>query len=221
VTIHAVEQGTPEWLALRAPMLTASCAGDMLATLKGKGEAAARRDLRLRLVCARLTGTSQDSVFPNAEMQRGKDCEPLARADYEAATGYLVQPVGFISHDTLLAGYSPDGVIDDGAGLLEIKCPKTATHIGWLEAGVIPPQHMPQLLHGLWITGADWIDFVSWDDRLPVELKMFTVRLDATDPAVRLAVIDYGRSATAFLAEVDAKLIEIEAMREKRGKAAA
>jgi hypothetical protein len=131
-----------------------------------------------------------------------------------------VHPVGFIAHDTLMAGYSPDGWIDDGKGLLEIKCPKTATHLGWLEAGVIPPQHMPQLLHGLWITGADWIDFVSWDDRLPVELKMLTVRLDATDPAVRLAVIDYGRSATAFLAEVDAKLAEINAMRQKAREAA-
>jgi hypothetical protein len=219
VKIHTVEQGSAEWHAIRAPRLTASHAGDMLAKIK-TGEAAARRDLKLRIVCGQLTGTQQDSVFPSAEIQRGKDCEPPARADYEAATGYLVHPVGFIAHDTLMAGYSPDGWIDDGKGLLEIKCPKTATHLGWLEAGVIPPQHMPQLLHGLWITGADWIDFVSWDDRLPVELKMLTVRLDATDPAVRLAVIDYGRSATAFLAEVDAKLAEINAMRQKAREAA-
>jgi len=109
---HVIEQRTHEWFTLRLGRLTASDAKDMLATIKS-GEAAARRDLRMRLVCERLTGQPAEDTYTNADMQRGVELEGAALQAYQSRTGQLVDTrVGFISHDDCAAGCSPDGVIE-------------------------------------------------------------------------------------------------------------
>jgi len=157
MTIHTVGQRSPEWFALRAGRVTGTTAADMLAAIK-KGEAAARRDLRMRLVCERLTGQPADNGggYQSADMRWGVEHERAARMAYEARTGDLVRAVGFVTHDTLAAGCSPDGIVGDGVGLIEIKCPKSATHFGIWQTNTIPPEYVPQLQHNLWITGCRW-----------------------------------------------------------------
>ncbi len=199
-------QRSPEWFAARAGRLTGSMAGDMLATIKS-GEAAARRDYRLQLALERLTGNIEQ-MKPNEYMQWGIDCEPEARAAYESRTGVLVRETGFLSHDTELAGCSLDGDIDDFTGILEIKCPKSATHIEYLRGGKLPSKYAPQVTHNLWVTGAEWCDFVSYDPRLPAGLDFFMVRVYARD----LDFDGYEEKALAFLAEVDALTSELEMM---------
>jgi hypothetical protein len=152
------EQRSPEWFLARAGRLTGSRASDVLAKIK-TGEAAARRDYRLQLAAERLTGLPQESDFVNAAMQRGIDCEPIAFAAYEAATGEMVRRTGFICASEQMIGCSLDGDVSDFAGIIELKCPKTATHISYLKAGCMPPAHIPQLTHNLWVTGAEWCDF--------------------------------------------------------------
>ena len=151
--IVTTDQRTPEWQGARIGKLTGSRASDMLATIK-TGEAAARRDLRLQLVCEILTGQSQEDGYINAAMQRGIDKEADAFAAYEAVTGELAAPVGFLAHDTLASGCSPDGEVGGYRGILELKNPKTATHIGYLRSGKVPSLYLPQITHNLWITGA-------------------------------------------------------------------
>ncbi len=197
-------QRSPEWFAARLGRLTGSRAADMLATIKS-GEAAARRDLRTQLVCERLTGASQEDVFVNAAMQRGIDCEPLAFAAYEALTGHMARQVGFIQHETAMAGCSPDGLIDDD-GILELKCPKSATHLKYLRARTVPSDYLPQIIHNLWVTGAAYCDFVSFDDRFPAALQVFHVRV----PREQKAIDAYDLAARAFLAEVDAEVASLQ-----------
>jgi putative phage-type endonuclease len=199
------EQRTPEWFAARLGRLTGSRAADMLATIKS-GEAAARRDLRMQLVCERLTQTVQEDGFVSAAMQRGTDCEPLAFAAYEAETGQMVQRSGFLAHDTLPIGCSLDGHLEDFIGILECKCPKSATHLRYLKAGVVPADYLPQITHNLWVTGAQWCDFVSFDDRFPAALSFFRVRVNRDEKAIA----EYAAKALAFLAEVET---ECEAVR--------
>ena len=170
----------------------------MLAKIK-TGEAAARRDYRLQLVCERLTGQPQDDLFINAAMQRGIDMEPFARAAYEAKTGNVAVQTGFLSHTTHRAGCSLDGHVDHFAGIVELKCPKSATHLRYLRDGVLPKEYVPQVTHNLWISGADWVDFLSYDDRFPSELQVFYTRVLVKD----LDLAGYEQSALAFLAEVD------------------
>lgn len=204
-TIINAEQRSPEWFQARLGRLTGSRACDMLATIK-TGEAAARRDLRAQLIVERLTGTLQENGYVNAEMQRGIDLEPDAFAAYEALTGNLVRRTGFLSHTDLMAGCSLDGDVNGFEGIVELKCPKSATHLSYLRSGKVPTNHYPQLLHNLWISGAQWADFVSYDDRFPEYLQVFCVRV----PRVEFDVMTYARAAEAFLAEVDRELEEVK-----------
>ena len=186
-------QGSPEWLADRVGLATASRAGDIVATIKS-GEAAARRDYKWELICEKLTGEAQEGGFVSEAMQRGTDLEPIARAAYEVHTGSLVMEAGFARDNAVLAGASVDGQVDHWNGLVEIKCPKTSTHIRYLRAAVVPPLYVPQITHQAWITNAAWVDFVSFDDRLPTNLQLFVVRWQRDESAVRAhagAVMDF------------------------------
>ena len=208
-TIIAVDQRSDAGRQARVGRLTASRAADVLATIKS-GEAAARRDYRLQLVVERLTGQPQENGFTSADMQRGIDLEPAAFSAYEAATGILAERVGFCAHDTLLAGCSPDGVVGAFEGLVELKCPKSATHLRYLRAGVVPTEYLPQIVCSLWVTGAAWCDFVSFDDRFPIDLQLFRVRVTRSTEAIAL----WDTQARMFLAEVEAELASIQTLRE-------
>lgn len=211
--IHDLEQRSPAWFAVRLGKLTGSCAADVLATIKS-GEAAARRDLRLRLVVERLTGQSQEDGFVSKDMQRGTDLEPAAFAAYEALTGRMASRVGFVSLPTVAAGCSPDGVVDDFETLLSLKCPKSSTQIGYHRAGKMPAAYVPQMLHELWITGAKFYDFLSFDDRLPGPLATFFVRV----PRDEQAVLDYADKAKAFLQEVEREYEAVATLANLRGQ---
>jgi len=207
--IVEAEQRSADWFAARAGRLTGSVAADMEAKIK-TGEAAARRDLRLRLAVEQLTGTTMDAGgFVNAEMQRGIDTEPAARARLESEAGYLIRETGFVSHDALMVGCSLDGDVDDFAGIVEMKCPKSTTHIAYLRCGGLPAAYVPQVTHNLWVTGAQWCDFASFDDRLPAGLDWFHVRVYARD----LDIEGYATRAEAFLAEVAAEVESLKALR--------
>lgn len=199
------EQRSPEWFASRSGRLTGSRAADMLAAIKS-GEAAARRDYRMQLVCERLTGQPQEDGFVNAAMQRGIDLEPQAFAAYEALTGSVVSRSGFLAHPTHLAGCSVDGAINRYEGILELKCPKSATHLKYFRSGVVPDEYLPQITHNLWITQAQWCDFLSYDDRFPEGLRTVLVRVQRRD----VDLDAYEKKALAFLAEVEAEYLAIQ-----------
>jgi putative phage-type endonuclease len=200
-TVITAEQRSPEWFAARAGRLTGSVAADMLATIKS-GEAAARRDLRMRLVCERLTGQPQEDSFVNAAMQRGIDMEPMAFSAYEAQTGLVAVRSGFLSHALHMAGCSLDGHVGNFEGIVELKCPKSSTHLKYLREGGIPKDYLPQILHNLWISGAQWCDFLSFDDRFPADMQVFYVRVERDDKAIA----EYEAKALAFLGEVETEV---------------
>lgn len=213
-TIVEAEQRSAEWFAARVGRLTGSCAGEMLAKLKGGGEAFQRRDLRARLICERLTGQSQEDGYINAVMQRGIDKEPEALGAYEASTGNLVRPTGFLMSEFLPVGCSVDGDVENFAGIVELKCPKSATHLSYIRENGVPANHMPQILHNLWVSGAQWCDFVSFDDRFPEPLQLLVFRVERDEAAITA----YQTEALKFLAEVAA---EVEALQARMAGAAA
>lgn len=213
--IHTCEQRTPEWYALRAGKLTASTADALYAKLKSGGEPASRRDLRIAIAIELLTGQPIESDgYVSKEMQRGIDLEPAALGAHEAETGVLLSRVGFVDRLDRAIGCSPDAVVLDGetiVGLVQIKCPKSATHIAYLKAGELPSDYRAQCLHELAVTGAQWLDFVSYDDRMPEDLQIFRVRMQRADVereiAAHLALVDQ------FLAEVQIEARELRALR--------
>lgn len=213
VTVHAIGQRTPEWDALRLGRLTGSRAADMLSKIKS-GEAAARRDYRIELVCERLTGVPQDDRFVSKDMQRGIELEPDAFVAYEALTGSLVRRTGFIAHDTLLIGCSLDGDVNDFEGVVELKAPKSATHLRYLLRGTVPSEYVPQITHNVWLTGAQWADFVSFDPRFPQALQLFVIRV----PRAQLDLVGYEQAALAFLAEVERECQTVQTLANLAGQ---
>ena len=188
-------QGTPEWFAERAGKVTASMISEVLMDPKTAGY----RDYQAQLVAEVLTGKPQGSSFTNAAMQFGTDMEPLARSAYEAETGLGVDEVGFCQHPTIdRAGASPDGLVGD-SGLVEIKCPKVATHLAYLIAGVVPTGYKNQMMWQMACTSRDWTDFVSFRPDLPEHLQLFIIRYKR-DPEL---IKKLETATVAFLDTVD------------------
>lgn len=207
-TVHQVEQRSEQWRQLRAGRLTGSEAGALLAERKrGTGELAVRRDLRRRLVVERLTGYAEDSApIKSRAMQHGVDTERAAFRAYEAKTGQLVTTAGFLAHNELAAGVSLDGYVGDFTGVIELKCPTSLVHLDYLEAGVLPDDYRGQVIHALWMTGAAWCDFVSFDDRLPAGLQLFVHRVQASSIDLKA----YELLVRMFLTEVERDQAAIE-----------
>lgn len=205
-----MDQRTDEWFAARLGKVTASCIGKVMARTK-TGYGADRGNYLAQLVTERLTGTPTDG-FSNAAMQWGTDTEPQARAAYSFIVGSDVVEIGFVPHPTIaMSGASPDGLIADD-GLVEIKCPNSATHITTLRGGGIDRKYLLQMQWQIACTGRAWCDFASFDPRLPLEMQLHVERVDRD--ADLIAEIE--NEVTAFLAEVDATVADLRAryMRE-------
>jgi putative phage-type endonuclease len=201
--IEKVEQGTPEWFAARLGNVTASRVADVIAKTKS-GYSASRENYMAQLICERMTGTVAES-YTNAAMAWGTETEPLARAAYESLADVLVDEVGYVAHPTIeRAGASPDGLIGL-FGLLEIKCPNTATHIDTLISEQVPTKYITQMQWQMSCTGRTWADFVSFDPRLPSGLQMFVKRVEFDAEYVAMLK----EEVIKFLTELDAKISKL------------
>ncbi|MHB1176107.1 MAG: lambda exonuclease family protein [Sulfuriferula sp.] len=167
-------QGSPEWLQSRVGMITASRIADVIAKTK-TGESTSRANYRAQLVAERMTGQAQES-FCNDAMRHGIEQEPYARIAYELDKGLMVDEVAMVKHPRIeRAGASPDGLVG-ALGLVEIKCPNTATHIGYLLDDKPPAKYVPQMAWQLLCTGRVWCDFVSFSPLMPLPHQLFVVR---------------------------------------------
>ena len=201
--IEKVEQGTPEWFAARLGNVTASRVADVIAKTKS-GYSASRENYMAQLICERMTNTVAES-YSNAAMQWGTETEPLARAAYESLADVLVDEVGYVQHPTIeRAGASPDGLVGL-FGLLEIKCPNTATHIDTLITEQVPTKYITQMQWQMVCTGRAWCDFVSFDPRLPSGLQMFVKRVEFDAEYAATLEIE----VVKFLAELDTKISKL------------
>jgi len=185
VRIIECEQGAPEWLEARLACPSASSFAKLITSA---GKASAQSDAYInQLVAERITGESTFFQITDP-MQRGMDLEPQARTAYEMESGNLVDQVGFLKHDTLEAGASPDGLVGENGGL-EIKCPMPHTHVEYLRAGRLPTKYFQQVQGCLWISGRDWWDFMSYHPKMePLIVRVF--REEVFIKALECAVID-------------------------------
>lgn len=191
-----MEQRSDEWYEARLGKVTASRLDDVMATIK-KGEAAARANYRIEIVSERLTGERMLS-FTSQAMQWGVYNERAAIAAYELETGRIVSDVGFVVHPVIAdSGASPDGLVGDD-GLIEIKCPETKAHVNTLLQKKAPAQYIPQIQWQMACTGRKWVDFVSYDPRMPSNLKLAIIRVDRDDELIE----KYEQEVINFLSEV-------------------
>lgn len=202
-----MEQRTSEWFQARAGKVTASRIADLTAKTKS-GYSASRTNYMAQLVCERLTGLPQES-YSNAAMQWGTDQEPIARAEYEALRLVFVEEMGFAPHPTIEhAGASPDGLVGVN-GLVEIKCPNTATHIETLLSDEPDSKYVKQMQWQMACTGRAWCDFVSFDPRMPQELRLFIKRVERDDKLIA----ELEEEVRKFLTELEEKCNKLKGIK--------
>jgi hypothetical protein len=201
------EQLSAQWFQHHVGCVSGSYMSAVLDfTLKGVPGSKRKTYFRTKLA-ELLTGVAVHDNYVSQEMLDGIDREPLACAAYERETGVMLEPIGFCLHDTIPRfGCSPDRLVGDD-GLIEVKCPKAGTHLQWLLDQRIPPEHLPQLLAELSVTGRAWADFVSFSPEMPKPLRTMIIRLERS--AVDLEPIE--KAVSQFNADVDAA---IERLRE-------
>lgn len=204
-----MEQGSIEWLALRAGKFTGSRFADLMATTRS-GASASRGNLIVTLALEILTG-EPEQTYQNDAMRRGTELEPFARGAYEAHTGELVEQVAFVTHPTMpYVGVSPDGLL--GAdGLIEIKCPASqAKHLAALRDGSHATEYRWQIQGQLWVTGRQWCDAVSYDPRFPEGLQLAIHRVERDEKAIK----DLQDECIAGHVEVQAIVAELRGMKQ-------
>jgi putative phage-type endonuclease len=201
----AVEQRSAEWFAMRAGKVTASRVADILAKTK-TGPSASRQNYLIELALQRTTGVIQES-YSNSAMEWGTQTEPQARVAYEVATGNFVDQIAFVDHPSIeWFGCSPDGLVNDG--LIEIKCPNSATHWEYFKAKEPPKKYFIQMQAQMAVTGKDWCDFVSFDPRMPERSQLLIVQVQR----VKEFILYMETEIKQFLDEVEAEVQQMKGM---------
>lgn len=196
-------QGSPEWFQQRLGKVTASRVADVVARTKS-GWGAARANYEAQLIAERLTGEVAES-YSNAAMQWGTDTEPQARRAYEFRNGLDIAEVGFVDHPTIEdTGASPDGLVSTD-GLVEIKCPNTATQINTLLDKKIETKYITQMQWQMACTERQWCDFVSFDPRLPESMRLFVERIHRDDERI----FELENEIVKFLSEIRSKVEDL------------
>lgn len=203
---------TPELMARRIGKATASRMADIMGKTKA-GWGAGRANYAAQLIAERLTGVASES-YTSKEMQHGIDTEPEALAAYGFYTDVdVILPGtggwdGFIDHPHLaMSGASPDGLV--GAdGLIEVKCPNTATHIEYLMGGGFPGKYHLQAKWQMACTGRKWCDLASFDPRMPENMRLHIERVQS----VESEIAELEAAVSLFLREIDTKLQALTGM---------
>lgn len=204
-------QRSQEWYAARLGKVGASRIADLMARTK-TGYSASRTNLMAELVCERLTGAPTEGYVSPA-MQWGVEKEPEAKTLYSLMTNRSIEDVGFVDHPSIaMTGASPDGLVGSD-GLVEFKCPNTATHLETLLTENIDGKYILQVQWQMACTGRAWCDYVSFDPRLPPEMQLWKKAIPRSD--TKIAEIE--TEVRKFLEELDAK---VEALRSRYGEAA-
>ncbi|MFA5401771.1 MAG: lambda exonuclease family protein [Dehalococcoidia bacterium] len=201
-----MEQRTEEWFAQRLGKATASRIVDVVAKTKS-GYSTSRENYKVELALERITGSRAES-YTNAAMDWGTEHEPEARAEYCQVKGVEVVEVGMVEHHSIpMSGASPDGLVGED-GLLEIKCPNSATHIKTLRSQKPEAKYITQMMWQMACTGRKWCDFVSYDPRMPEGLTFFVTRIKRDEKIIK----ELEAEVSAFLAEVDGLVKELTEM---------
>lgn len=162
------QQGSQEWLRLRAGVPTAS-QFDSILTPGGKPSTSAVPYMH-KLLVERILGRPTVE-FVSTWMERGHAVEAEAVSFYEFQRDVETVKVGFMTNDAGTIGASPDRLIPMGDGLLEIKVPSPHIHLGYLIGNkTVDEKYKPQVQGQLWIAEKEWLDIVSYHPEMPPAL---------------------------------------------------
>jgi hypothetical protein len=197
-----MDQGTTEWLQARCGLMTAS---EMKLVLTEKTLKVCENDkikAHIYELAAQRITNFVEPMFQSLDMIRGHNDELEARARYAEQYGE-VQEVGFITNDKwgFTLGYSPDGLVVGKRGAIEIKSRKQKYQIQTVVEhslnGGIPGEFVMQHQTGLMVAELDWIDFISFSEKLP----MAVIRVHPDD-RIQSAIKEAAQITEAKIAKI-------------------
>jgi hypothetical protein len=161
ITIHDIEQGTPEWKELRSGKYTGTAA-----------------DKLLRFGAVEDALTKQGSFGGNFHTKRGHILEDEAIEIYESVTGEHVARPGFVTNSDFPAcGFSPDGLTNDT--VIECKAFKPDKHMKIFNSkqaiGEIPREILSQIHFGMLMCGMTKAVLLVYNPDLDVKLAFRAV----------------------------------------------
>lgn len=193
------QQGSPEWLAARCGVITASRFRDALTRKKDGTPDAKSCAYAAQIAIERVSGQSTDENFVSWQMRRGVELEPAARLAFETRTGLLVQESGVALTDDGVYGYSTDGFIGED-GCIEIKCVVSAEKVIALWRDKDLSEYVHQIQGGLWLTGRRWCKFVLYTPQLaPVGKELMIKHVERDENFIEKMEVDL----LAFAKRVD------------------
>ncbi|WP_375667890.1 MULTISPECIES: lambda exonuclease family protein [unclassified Bartonella] len=202
-----MEQRTAEWFQARLGKVTASNIYSVLSkTTKGL-PTSKYEDYKIKLMTERLTGETSP-YYETEDMRWGIEHEDDALREYGFIYDADITKCGFIQHPTIeMAGASPDGLIGED-GLIEVKCPRSVTHMRFCIGDEIKPEYHAQMQFQMACTGRKWCDFVSYDPRFTGEffhLRMKVKRILRDDQQIE----QINQAVETFLAEIQREIKQL------------
>jgi hypothetical protein len=166
---HNIEQGSPEWHDIRRGVLTSTAIKTLITPTGKLADNDKTRAHVYEVAAQRITGRTEEG-FSSFDMMRGHTEEILARGLYSQHYAPVTE-CGFITNDKLgfVVGYSPDGLVGED-GVIEIKSAKAKIQVQRIVDGVIPTEHIAQVQTGLWVTGREWCDFISYSNGMAMQV---------------------------------------------------
>lgn len=192
---HRVDQGSPEWIAARLGIPTASQFHRIITPAKLEYSKQARGYM-FWLIAERLLNRQLDSLQNLEWIARGKELEPQAVQAYEFHHDVSTEPCGFLTTDDGRIGATPDRLIVGQSGAVELKCPAPQTHIEYMVDG-FGSDYIVQVQGQMLVGELEFVDRWSYHPELPPHPQR-TYRdekvIDALRGALSRFLDDYDRA---------------------------
>ncbi|PIT69771.1 lambda exonuclease family protein [Bartonella tribocorum] len=202
-----MEQRTAEWFQARLGKVTASNIYNVISKTAKGTPTSKYEDYKIKLITERLIGEA-NPYYETEDMRWGIEHEEDALREYAFIYDTEVTRCGFIQHPTIqMAGASPDGLIDKD-GLIEIKCPRSTTHMRFFINNEIKPEYLAQMQFQMACTERKWCDFISYDPRFAGDsshLRMKIKRIHRDEKQIE----QINQAVENFLAEIEQEIIKI------------
>ena len=187
---HNVEQNTDEWFNLRLGKPTTSKLGVIMANY-GKAFSDTAKKYAFKLAMEQVTGEkSEEETYSNKYMDAGHEYEPIAQREYEQDSFNIVTNGGFCQHEKYNVGGSPDGLILDSNGGIEIKSVINWTQRNTIKRNSFDPSYRWQILGNIWLCDLDWLDFISYGYNYTKGKKLFIHRVNKNDYLEQIETIE-------------------------------
>jgi hypothetical protein len=192
-------QRTSEWYNARLGKFTASCFHELMSKPADVKSAWSKTALKCIERAALQIYQGYYYSSPDNEATRwGMDNEPFAIEAFAEKTGYSVIEAGFVLHPELIdAGATPDALVicpETGNSVpLQVKCHfNRLSHPDYLQRlhtsadlRKMKSHYYCQVQGEIWVTGAAYGFFVSFDPRLEDDRKVHYIRVQRDDVFIR------------------------------------